>query len=288
MSHVYLGGGFTSCTELTRSVFKYSITNDSWSILPITPCHTFGLVIIDNMVTIIGGTNVITGLLSKDLFSYIEVGSNGKWCSIVPPMGKRRSCCSAIRSGKYVIIVGGVSKEDTNEYERSVEVYNVETKRWSYGSPCIKPNIFMSIASLGDQLYLTGGLTPEGGAKDVYTCSVSDLVGNDSSAWRVLCQAPYQRSACCVIQGTLVVFGGLGKSSESTQVQSDIHAWNESDKKWRKLGDLPAKRSSSTAVVTGWNRVMILGGYNNPVNWVKSLLSEAVEVVNVTVTNPGS
>ena len=287
--YIFIGGGFTGNSDLTRSIFRYDITQDTWNILPITPCNTHGLAIVNDLPTIVGGVNVITGFPSKTLFSFVEIGSKGKWCSLLPPMQISRSCSSVISTGHYLIVVGGVNEMDSSLYQDTVELLDIKEKKWYFAPSFPKPVAFMSIAASNDVLYLAGGLTPNGAIKDVFCCSISELVQNAKSSeqisvWQVLTKMPCYRSGCAVIQDSLVVFGGIANDDENTErVQSAIFVWNNETKTWKKLGNMPAKRTSLSVAVTDTTKAMLFGGYNNPQHWSMSLLSDVVEVVNLFI-----
>ena len=287
---IFMGGGYTGNTELTRSVFKYDYSSDVWSTLPITPCHSFGLAIIKDLVTVIGGINIITAQPSKTLFSFVEdVGSKGKWCSLLPPMESNRSCCSAVVIGRYLVVIGGVFELENSTYQDTVEILDIEEEHWYLAPNFPKPVTFMSSCASEDRIFLTGGLTTTGAVSDVFSGSIIRLIEaakngtQDTSVWEVITQTPFGRSGCGIIHGTLVVFGGMNVDDTTSKksVQSEVFAWNNDSRTWIKLGDMPAKRSSLSVVVTGPSRVMIFGGYNNPLNWTNSLLSDVIEVVNI-------
>ena len=50
-SSVYVGGGSTGKVETSRTVYKYSTTDNAWSSLPISPYYTFALAVVKGCVT---------------------------------------------------------------------------------------------------------------------------------------------------------------------------------------------------------------------------------------------
>ena len=50
-STVYVGGGSTGKVETSRTVYKYSTTDNAWSLLPIAPYYTFALAVVKGCVT---------------------------------------------------------------------------------------------------------------------------------------------------------------------------------------------------------------------------------------------
>ena len=104
-TNIYVGGGNLGRMEFTRTVMKYDIVANKWSCLPITAFHTFSLVLINGLITVIGGYNVVTACVSNTLTSF-DKGSN-KWCMRFPPMLTKRSASSAVAALSHVVVVGG-------------------------------------------------------------------------------------------------------------------------------------------------------------------------------------
>ena len=65
-SSVYVGGGSTGRVETSRTVFKYSTTDNAWSSLPKAPYYTFALAIVKGSVT--GKTSSVCVMENKRHF----------------------------------------------------------------------------------------------------------------------------------------------------------------------------------------------------------------------------
>ena len=287
-SFIYMGGGYTGNSMLTRTVFKYDIYNDSWDLLPVSSCHSFAVVVIDDLITIVGGINIITSKNTNTLLSYKCIGgSKGKWCSYFPSMSFERSCCSALCLKGYLAVIGGINDVDRS-YMDSVEVFDVREKQW-YKAPSLPTGVsFMSIAASSDSIFLTGGLGILGGLHDVFKCNFQSLIeaakagSTEIQIWEKMAKMPFVRSACAIINEKLFIFGGVGANeSGRDECQTAIFNWNEESKEWKKIGNMVAKRSSMTVIVTGSHKAMLIGGYNNPQSWTTSLLSDVIELVNI-------
>ena len=155
-TNIYVGGGNSGRMEFTRTVMKYDIVANKWSCLPITAFHTFSLVLINGLVTVIGGYNVVTACVSNTLTSF-DKGSN-KWCMRFPPMLTKRSASSAVAALSHVVVVGGISDNESN-YVDVVEVLDTASMVWSICCSFPMPVTFMSIAlcSLTERIYVLGG-----------------------------------------------------------------------------------------------------------------------------------
>ena len=64
---------------------------------------------------------------------------------------------------------------------------------------------------------------------------------------------------------------------------STVHAFDPNPKKWKALGEMAAARSSCSLAVLSESRVLLIGGYVDPRNWMSSLTHDIVEAVNLQV-----
>ena len=284
---VYVGGGNTGNLEQTRLVFKYEPRRKAWLPLPITPYFTFSLALVNGAVTIVGGVSIVSNQVSAALASFVEsAGRAGKWGHILPDMPTARSCTSSICTGGYLFVIGGIGSKSNRQYLPTVEVLDVKERRWSTAAPFPTGVTFMSLSASSTRLFLTGGLHNSGAVKSVMSCTIEALVSssdgnvdNSAPVWESIVEVPALRAGCCVMNETLLVFGGVSKGN----IVRGVYALDLPSKKWRWLGDLPAQRSSMSLAVTGESRVMVIGGYVDPRNWINSLTTDVMEVVNLHV-----
>ena len=301
---VFVGGGSTGKLEFTRTIFKFEKQKNEWSNLPITPYFNFSMALVDDRVTVVGGVSVITSQVSNALASYEEsAGAHGKWShSRFPPMPTKRSCTSSTSISKYLVVVGGIGEGDDN-YLNTVEVLDVKSSQWYTASTFPKPVTFMSISASSSWIYLTGGLTTTGAVRVVFGCSLDTLLNscdglkddrsNPGQVWEEVAVAPCLRSGCCVVREKLVVFGGITYKHEGLHVTEGIsssvytldppHPLATGKVSWRLVGQMAAKRSSMSLAVTGPSSVLMVGGYIDPRNWMNSLTTDVMEVVNLNI-----
>lgn len=130
-------------------------------------------------------------------------------------------------------------------------------------------------------------LTKEGPVRSVYSCIISDLISStqqllqDSiSVWEEITTAPYYRSGCAVINGKLIIAGGVSEQHETT---TTIHCYSPDQKKWQALGEMPGARTSCSLAVVNNNQILLAGGYVDQQNWMTSLTSDVVATVNLKV-----
>ena len=68
-------------TGNSDDVFMYNSENDDWSKLPKCPQNNFGLAVMNNLITAVGGV-LVDGQCTNCLSSF----SGGKWVTVFPPM----------------------------------------------------------------------------------------------------------------------------------------------------------------------------------------------------------
>jgi len=285
---VYVGGGNTGKLETTRTVYSYDTEANVWSSLPITPYYTFSMALVQGYVTVIGGVTVISSLVTNTLFSFDEEKTE-RWCQRFPAMPTKRCATSAVSTESYLVVVGGIA-ENERVYLNVVEILDLSSLTWLKAEPVPKAVTFMSIAacSVTNRIYLLGGLTRRGAIQSVFSSYIPDLVGSRnkaSDAWEEITEAPFARSGGAAINGKLITASGLDSKDMTTTA---VYAFDPNTKKWEALGDMAAARSSCSLAVLSENRVLVIGGYVDPRNWMTSLTLDVMESVNLNVPRQDS
>ena len=255
-------------------IYEYCADNGEWNQLLSCTSKSSTLVIIENMLTIIGGSN---------LAQCLSLQSN-KWKPIYPPMQYRRYNSTAIKCGGYLVIAGGI--DENRRFVPTVEVLKLSTKQWI---PCTSLPFSLHSASgaaINDTLYLLGGFDKDGLLRSVLTCSLKDLVGSSISSsgpptrptaavWQRLADLPFPGASCVSAQGHLFAIGGQDRHNK---VQSTIYTYNSSRNSWDLLSQLKAARSDclvSVITANSSSKLVIVGGYTD------NGLSESVEIASV-------
>ena len=291
---VYIGGGNTRNLEMSRSVHRLSPVAAKWESLPITPYLTFALGSVGGHLTVIGGVNVISSLTSGDLIHFEP--DVKKWKKTLPPMPTKRCAASAVSMDNHLVVAGGIH-EDGKMYLGTVEVLDTVNLQWSHVASLPKPTTFMSMTwcKSTDRIYLLGGLTKQGSIRSIFSCLLSDLLRSASSdgevettkdaqsepasgVWGDIGETPYHRMGCTAISGKLVVASGLNDNDKTTTM---VHVFDPVSHKWGTIGRMAAARSSCSLVSLARGRLMVVGGYTDPRNWMASLTTDVMECVNL-------
>ena len=259
-----------------KTVYSYDSTTRKWSQLPDTPHTHFTLVVVQHVLTTVGG--LISGGATDSLLSLKGEGRDKKWLPYLPTMPTKRYYTAAVCSGHSLIVAGG--RDYRRDRVATVEVLDTDTWQWSTASSLIQPFITEATISIcGERLYMLGGLDQTGMTHSVLSCSVPELLqscqpqqtapANQSTIWRRVANAPHYLSSCATLCGQLVAVGGRDEADKDT---SAIIGYNETTDSWEAMGDMPTARSRAlVAILNG--KMMVVGG------WVLGIATDVVEIL---------
>ena len=252
-----------------QGVYCYNINTDNWTSLPDCPNICSSFVVINNMLTAIGG---IQGrLYSNDVYSL----KGGKWTKKFPPMPTKRSSTTAVYVRSVLIVVGGPYSRQNPPLEYPVEVMDVESHQW-YSAANVGCRLeYASGVMFGDQLYVLGGTDP----KSVYSCSLNDLLQSCRSEskeastqlqsniilWRKHADLPFYYSDCVSLCGHLLAIGGSGHESHRKlreEIGSKaVYAYRPITNSWEVISEMSIARYDCFAVtLPTTNELMVVGG----------------------------
>ena len=265
--YVYVGEGLRKRGE-EATVFKYSLTHDTWSPLPDCPTCLHGLATLDGELIVIGGNIIPT----NSVYTFTD----DKWQQILPPMPTPRSQLSTASYQNKLIIAAGDTTDHNRETARTdrVEIYKKDDCWYSTTRLPFTLTQF-TIQMIGDKCYTLGGVGGDFGKSStvVYT-TVSSLLDDafpaDSkytapqikSTWKEFREKhPLTHPSLVELDGTLVVMGGSvdplnrrGSRFTSTY-DSATDTWVEC-----RGAELPLALYRPGLVNLGNNKVMLIGG----------------------------
>jgi len=247
----------------SHEVFAYNSEKDEWSKLPNCPQRNFGLAVINNHLTAVGGTSQ-SGGCTDHLISFNE--STDKWEKIFPPMPTKRLLPTVISTQKYLITAGGEQGE--NNFS-TVELMDMNTLEWYTAARLPEPVDNMSATICGGRLYLLGGLDNNGRPTHaVFTCTIDSLVSSchpssqtpshtsETSVWKRVTDVPLRGSTCTTLNGRVLAIGGYDSDGA---VSAAVHMYDAKSDKWHLMGHMPTARSNCL-VVALHNRIITVGG----------------------------
>ena len=257
----------------SRDVFAYDSEKDDWSQLPECPQRDFGLAVINNFLTAVGGLS--SGFYTNHLVSF----NGSKWVTIFPPMPTKRYYPVVITAQNYLIAAGGMGAG-------RVEVMNTDTREWYTAASLPEPVWGMSATVCGGRLYLLGGWDKMANPTSaVFTCTLDSLLhschppsqtpphANEAGVWQRIADVPVVDSTCTTLNGRVLAVGG-GDSHDTRT--ADAYMYNADSDSWSLVGHMSTARSS--CLVVGLRDCIIaVGGYTRSVVIGSSLIS-SVEV----------
>ena len=244
----------------TKSVYAYTISTSSWSQLPDSPTDNCPSVIINNLLTLVGGGH--GGTTTNQLFSLTREGSVRRWTEKFPPMPTKRWGSTALCTGTALIVAGGWTAQTS--WLKTVEVMNTTTKQWSTAADLPQPLWQAPAAVCGDHVYILVK-----SIKVMYTCSVLTLIqscksflasirNRDARVWKEAAAPPATETTCVSIHGQLLAICGLDSDKKSTTA---IHMYNPTTDSWKVISQMGTPRYQCIAAVLPNNQLMVVGGY---------------------------
>ena len=255
----------------SHKVYSCQMTSGSllWSTLPDSLFVSFSLVVIDGLLTCVGGRGGLSGLRTNTLCSLTGRGHKGQWFEGFPPMPTARSSTASVTTEQALVVAGGC---DGGKNLDTVEVMTIATKQWSIAQQLPHPFGVISGTIYGDQLYLGGGcIGGNEASKSVLTCSLTDLLPPQSlgvrlrtlslatkpGVWREIKNHPVTGSTLTTLGGHLLAIGGRSDSHGPT---ADVHRYDHQTDSWNVISKMKNKRYLSLSAVLPEDQLIIVGG----------------------------
>ena len=261
-------GYFSS--KYSHDVFAYDSEKDDWSKLPECPQTDFGLAVINNLLTAVGGEP--SGLFSGDYTKRLVSFNGSKWVTIFPPMPTKRYSSAVISAKNYLIAAGGWGMRLLS----TVEVMYITTREWYTAASLPKHVCDMSATFCGGRLYLLGGKANYGySTHAVFTCTMDSLLQschppsqtlasspgsfrlstrrepgyeatqtaphtNEAGVWQHIADVPVLDSTCTALNGRVLAVGGTNHG----EFTADVYMYNaDSSDSWPLVGCMSTPRS---------------------------------------------
>ena len=256
----------TYCMSHSNSLHRYTMTEDKWEELPQCPYSNSGLVVIDSVLTAVGGWDGYSR--TNKLFTLRQ----SQWVEEYPPMNTARSSPSVVSTSDgghmNVIAIGGFG----GRWIDAVELFHTGRRSWSQLTSLPRSPICPLATICGNQLHVIGD---DG---DGYSCSLQALlpsnqpIGSQSRTptWTPLPRLPVTYSTAATLCGQLVIIGGRARRDGATV--NSIHQLV--DGQWVNIGSMSSCRKECLVASPSPDKMVVVGG------WGASLrgASDSVEV----------
>ena len=257
----YYGAAVNKDTLYVRdssSVYAYTISTSSWSQFSDSPTTFCSSVIVNNLLTHVGGSH--SGTLTNQLFSLIGEGWSMRWTEEFPPMPTKRKGSTALCTETALIVAGGLSKQCSELI--TVEIMNTITKYWSTAADLPKPSSYALLEACGDHVYILG-------ESNMYACSVITLVQSckksvlaslrkdNTGVWKEVAAPPVTETTCVSVHDRLLAIGGKGSNRQPTTA---VHMYTPTTDSWEVISHMGTTRCKCIAAVLPNNKLMVVGG----------------------------
>ena len=238
------------------NIHGYFTSTSSWSQLPESTNDNCPSVIINNLLTLVGGRHSVTGTTNQ-LLSLTGEGSSRRWTEEFPPMPTKRYASTAQCTEAVLIVAGGMK---SGALLQRVELMNTDTLQWSIAADLPQPLGYAPSAVCGDRVYI---LSPQINAKCMYTCPVSTLIQScksrpTSSVWNNVAAPQVIHTACVSIYGRLLTIGGRDSNHQPTTA---VYMYNPTTDIWKIISHMKIPRYLCSAAVLSNNQLMVVGGW---------------------------
>ena len=245
-------------TDYSNSVYRYQLREDHWNVLPSFPYKDSGLVVIDGVLTAVGGLD--GSHRTNKLFTLRQ----SRWVEEYPPMNTARSYPAAVSTsdGRHmnVIVIGGYVGGGGGGWIDAVELYNTGSSTWSQITSLPQPLARPSASICDNQLYVIGD---DG---DGYSCSLQALLSSDqpissqsitrSLTWTPLPHLPVTYSTAATLCGQLVIIGGERDGSTVNSIHQLV------DGQWVNIGSMSSGRTWCLVASPSPDKMVVVGGYD--------------------------
>lgn len=251
------------------AVYTYVERQDKWEELPRCENKYFGLAVINDKLTAVGGmdrnnlhTNKILTLKKRER----------KWDQLLPAMPTARVHPAALTTPTHLVVAGGTYvSQDPNRTPKgyaTVELMALKTFQWSVASSLPEvvryPQIKHTTANL---LLLT-----DTESNTVYSCSVEGLAHTqqEDAAWARRAPIPVHHGASLVaLQGVVLALGGQDEAGSQTDA---VHRYNEAEDAWEVVKGLRSPRSWVLGAVCLDDVLVVVGGFTG--GWTPCNITE--------------
>ena len=290
---VAVSNGTIYCTGTCRDedndndVYCYDTRSNQWKQLPRSG-HRLGVIhMVDDKLTIFGGTDSTTYKFHSKVTTYNS--KTNSWYSCYPDMLHNRFKPGVITSDDHVIVMGGKSSPDTSL--DSIEVMNyhqqLQWKEVSVHLPvpmwAIKPTIS------GDSITIVG--YTQGGScySTHYQIPVEEMIssldqplstGAVTGQWKKLSPAAHYDTTTVPYSNPPVIIGGCGHSKQGAVRTSDVSLYDSSKNSWRKVDSLTSARDNVGVALPNNNSIIVIGG-NTKGGSVEAAMASSLTTVEI-------
>ena len=292
-AYVAVSNGTIYCTgscpdnDNDNDVYCYDTRSNQWKQLP-RPGHCLGVIhMVDDKLTIFGGTDLTTGKYHNKVTTYNS--KTNSWYSCYPDMLHNRDRPGVITSDDHVIVMGGKSGPDTDL--DSIEIMNYRQQlQWKEVSLHL-PDLMWAINPTisGDYITIVGYSDNEDRNIGYYQISTQEIIssldqplstGAVTRQWQKLSSATHWHTVTVPYSNPPVIIGGDDVEDITT---SDVSLYDSSKNLWRKVDSLTSARKNVGVALINSDTIIVIGGNSGGVGveGVQASCLTTVEIGNI-------
>ncbi|KAM4565038.1 kelch-like protein 33 [Fundulus diaphanus] len=242
--HLYIFGGKTyyGKGDIFNLVYRYDPLQNSWECL----CEmqekrsSFSVVVLDGQIYAVGGYCEFDHMDSVECYC----PSTNSW-SFTKPLDVRLGGHIAKVLKGQIFISGG---QNTDQLcLASMFLYHPETGS-TYLASMNKPRAHHSMESLGEHLYVAGGITTNDNMTvvDQLSCEMYSPATNSWTVFTSL-KVPHVGAGSAILEGKFYLLGGY--SQEDCSDTNTVHRYDATTQKWENIGPMPGPNNEIRACV---------------------------------------
>ena len=284
---MYVTAGAAPDDSTHNNVFFYNTTTDHWTILP-QPGHRRGILhMLDDKLTIIGGSDPVTCKFQSKVTTYNS--DTNSWYRCYPDMLNKRYMPGVIKYQNYIMVMGGMNSPDSihdnieimdyqNDLIWKIISIKLPVPMWS-----IKPTIS------GNSITIVGYTSPRGRSNKCYQIAIEEIVSSFShqsstsasvNQWKKLLPALHYDTAIIPYSMLPVSIGGRGHDNQDSVPTSDVTLYDPSKNAWRKVDSLTKARGYVGVGLLNNSSIIVIGGCRggSDIEGCKALSLTTVEI----------
>ena len=271
-NNIYIGGGVSPDKDAIHQMYRYTIQEDKWSILPLPSQYYSIPQVVKGRVTLFGGRDMNSGKVTGKVSTFHD--EDNMWHTDYPPMTVARTRPAVVSHHNDVIAAGGKG-EDTNVVLDDIEVLNTIDSKWAT-LPVQLPKPMWGISATASMrlFHIVGYNGADNHCyNDAYSIAIDHLTyasafdhmqSSESTVkaqnpWVSLPDAPLWYSALVPTSSPPVILGGENKNGE---VVATAAIYEQATRLWRQIESvtLPTSVAYTTAALAGRNSIIVIGG----------------------------
>ena len=255
-TEVYVTGSNSHNGVAIENVYRFSMLLNQWDKLPSTGFHHSVPIILKNKLTLIGGRR--PG--NKIVVSAVNTYDDG-WKSEYPDMIQPRYRPAVVTFGDHVIVLGGRIKDRSSATD-SIEVMNVEERKWTKLATCLPSKMYDMQATVSrDCVWIVGYDDGSNRSNKVYSIPVKDLISGPAtlkySFKTIRHDTLYYKMSVVPNSDPLVVLGGDNWRNKPT---SAVVIYDYKTESWNEVASLSSPRAYCAVATVGECGLLIIGG----------------------------